>query len=61
MYLNRKQLQALNIASDALQGCLENNIEPQKSAFAIDILADMKIKDRKAKQKKKNKKVKEED
>jgi len=57
LYLSEKQLKALDIASDALQGWLDSNVDNEKCYFAIDIIADMKIKARKNKQRKKNKKV----
>ena len=50
MYLNKKQAEAIEMALEALDMCLRFDIDPEKSAFATDALADMKRKDRTAKQ-----------
>jgi hypothetical protein len=52
-YLNKNQVKAIEIALDALDMCLKQDIDPEKSEFATDILTDMKRKDREYKLKKK--------
>lgn len=54
MYLNNNQIKAIEIALDALDMCIRQDIDPKKSEFATDILVDMKKKDRENKAKRKN-------
>jgi hypothetical protein len=42
--VNKKQYNAIDIACDALQHCIENNIDAKKSRQAMDVLSEMKIK-----------------
>lgn len=52
MYLNKNQVKAIEISLEALDMCLRNDIDPEKSEFATDVLVDMKRKDREYKLKK---------
>lgn len=49
MYLNKNQFKALGYALDALQMCLDQDIDQEKSTFAIDEICKMRVKGREQK------------
>lgn len=55
MYLSKKQIKALEIAMEALDFGLTNNVQTEDSAYAADTICDMLIKDREQKRKRKMK------
>lgn len=51
MYLNKKQIEAIDIALEALDYGLRCDVQQEQSSFAIDVLCEMKKKDREMKRK----------
>lgn len=41
MYLSAKRIKALNIALEALEFGTQNNVQPDDSAFAFDVITEM--------------------